>query len=130
LTVFSLSRAQQWAEKFGIELWNLGKKKKLFKIQKGLKSILSGDYITRRKDVVESFKQSQIVSRSGSKIVEDIAKEIKYMMDSRISAIRRVVDVAQELGAIAATSEEIVEKNFTYYNSKEMVEPSEILIRF
>lgn len=48
------------------------------------------------------------------------------MMETRISAIRRVVDTAQEIGAIAAASEEIVEKNFTYYNSKEMVEPSEI----
>lgn len=75
---------------------------------------------------MESFKQSQIVSRSGSKIVEDIAKEIKFMMETRISAVRRVVDTAQELGSIAAGSDEIVEKNFTYYNSKEMVEPSEV----
>lgn len=87
-----------------------------------------GDYITRRKDVVESFKQAQIVNRSGSKIVEEIAREIKYMMDSKISAIKRVVDTAQEIGAIAASSEEIVEKNFTYFNSKEMIEPSEIPI--
>lgn len=76
--------------------------------------------------MVESFKQSQIVSRSGPKIVDEIAKEIKYMMDARISAIRRVVDTAQEIGAIAAASEDIVEKNFTYYNSKEMIEPSEV----
>lgn len=47
-------------------------------------------------------------------------------MDARISAIRRVVDTAQEIGAIAAASEDIVEKNFTYYNSKEMIEPSEV----
>lgn len=87
---------------------------------------LSGDYITKRKDVAESFKNSQIVQRSGSKVVEDISKEIKFMMDSRISAIRRVVDTAQEIGARAAASDEIVEKNFTYFNSKEMVEPSEI----
>lgn len=76
--------------------------------------------------MVESFKQSQIVSRSGSKIVEDIAKEIKFMMDARISAVRRVVDTAQEIGSIAAGSDEIVEKNFTYFNAKEMVEPSEV----
>lgn len=75
---------------------------------------------------MDSFKQSQIVPRSGSKIVEDIAKEIKFMMDARISAVRRIVDTAQEIGSIAAASEEIVEKNFTYYNSKEMVEPSEV----
>lgn len=75
---------------------------------------------------MESFKQSQIVSRSGSKIVDDISKEIKYMMDTKISAMRRIVDTAQEIGAIAAASDEIVEKNFTYFNSKEMIEPSEV----
>lgn len=50
--------------------------------------ISSGDFITRKKDVLESFKQAQIVNRSGSKIVEDIAKEIKYMMDAKISAVK------------------------------------------
>jgi voltage-dependent calcium channel alpha-2/delta-3 len=85
-----------------------------------------GDFITRRQDVIESFKQSQIVNRSGTKIVDDIAKKIKYMFDARISAIRRIVDSAQEIGSIAATSDEVVEKNYTYYNSKEMIEPSEI----
>lgn len=87
---------------------------------------LPGEFITRRKEVIDSFKPSQIVSRSGSKIVEDIAKEIKFMMDARISAVRRVVDTAQEIGSIAAGSDEIVEKNFTYFNSKEMIEPSEV----
>lgn len=75
---------------------------------------------------MESFKESQIVSRSGSKIVDDIAKEIKYMMDARISAIRRIVDAAQEKAASASNSDEIVEKNFTYFNAKEMIEPSEV----
>lgn len=42
--------------------------------------------------------------------------------------MQRIVDTAQEIGAIAASSDELVEKNFTYYNSKEMVEPSEIPI--
>lgn len=47
-------------------------------------------------------------------------------MDARISAIRRIVDTAQEIGSISASSDEIVERNFTYYNSKEMIEPSEV----
>jgi voltage-dependent calcium channel alpha-2/delta-3 len=76
--------------------------------------------------VVQSFKQAQIVNRSGSVIVEEIAKEIKKMMDSKISAIKRIVDTAQEIGSISASNDEVVENNFTYYNSKLMIEPSEV----
>lgn len=85
-----------------------------------------GEFITRKKDVVQSFKQAQIVNRSGSAIVDEIAKEIKKMMDARISAIRRIVDTAQEIGSISASSDEVVERNFTYYNAKMMIEPSEV----
>ncbi|XP_070491988.1 voltage-dependent calcium channel subunit alpha-2/delta-3 isoform X2 [Chironomus tepperi] len=100
--------AQQWAEKFGVELFNFG------------------EFITRKEHVLQSYKQAQIVNRSGVTIVEDIAKEIKKMMDARISAIKRIVDTAQEIGSISASSDEVVERNFTYYNSKEMIEPSEV----
>lgn len=48
------------------------------------------------------------------------------MMDARISAIRRIVDTAQEIGSISASSDEVVERNFTYFNAKLMIEPSEI----
>jgi voltage-dependent calcium channel alpha-2/delta-3 len=47
------------------------------------------------------------------------------MMDARISAIKRIVDTAQEIGSISASNDEVVETNYTYYNSKEMIEPSE-----
>lgn len=47
-------------------------------------------------------------------------------MDARISAIRRIVDTAQEIGSISASSDEVVERNFTYFNAKLMIEPSEI----
>ncbi|KAG5680433.1 hypothetical protein PVAND_009941 [Polypedilum vanderplanki] len=106
--VIKYQTAQQWAEKFGVDLWSLG------------------EFITRKNDVVQSFKQAQIVNRSGSVIVEEIAKEIKKMMDARISAIKRIVDTAQEVGSISASNDEVVEKNFTYYNSKQMIEPSEV----
>lgn len=105
---FIISRARQWAEKFGIELFNLG------------------EFITRKNDVVQSFKQAQIVNRDGSALVDEIAKEIKNMMEARISAIKRIVDTAQVIGSISASSDEVVERNFTYYNSKEMIEPSEV----
>lgn len=98
----------------------------IFLISLSLAFILAGDFITRRQEVVDSFKQSQIVNRSGPKIVDDIAKKIKYMFDARISALRRIVDAAQEVGSNAAITDEVVEKNYTYYNSKDMIEPSEI----
>lgn len=75
---------------------------------------------------MSSFQKAQIVPRSGNDIAEEIAKDIKKMMDARISAIKRIVDAAQEIGSISASNEEIVERNFTYYNAKEMIEPSEV----
>uniref|UniRef100_A0A1B0CCX1 Putative secreted protein n=1 Tax=Lutzomyia longipalpis TaxID=7200 RepID=A0A1B0CCX1_LUTLO len=59
-----------WAEKLGIELWHVG------------------DFITRRKLVQDSFKQAQVVPRSGQKIADEMAKEILYLMESRISAVK------------------------------------------
>ena len=37
---------------------------------------------------LQSYKLAQIVPRSGAKIVDDMSKEIKYMMDAKISAVR------------------------------------------
>lgn len=85
-----------------------------------------GEFITRKKEVVSSFQKAQIVNRSGDIIVDEIAKEIKKMLDARISAIRRIGDIAQEIGSNSASSDEIVERNFTYFNAKEMIEPSEV----
>lgn len=73
-----------------------------------------------------SFQKAQIVPRSGNDIADEIAKEIKKMMDAKISAIKRIVDTAQEMGSISASSDEIVEDNYTYYNAKDMIEPSEV----
>uniref|UniRef100_A0A1A9VAT9 VWFA domain-containing protein n=1 Tax=Glossina austeni TaxID=7395 RepID=A0A1A9VAT9_GLOAU len=92
-----------WADKLGMELFHLG------------------DFITRRKEVQESFKQAQVVSRSGAKIVENMANEIKTMMDAKISAVRRIMDAAENT---ALTNEE-ADKFFSYYNAKDMIEPHE-----
>ncbi|XP_055376852.1 voltage-dependent calcium channel subunit alpha-2/delta-3 isoform X2 [Condylostylus longicornis] len=94
-----------WAEKLGVELWHLG------------------DFITRRKDVQESFKQARVVARSGSKIAETIAYEIKMMMDLKVSAVRRIMDIAENT-ALAHQNEKL-QANFSYYNAKEMLEPHE-----
>ncbi|KAM7358603.1 voltage-dependent calcium channel subunit straightjacket isoform 2-T2 [Cochliomyia hominivorax] len=94
-----------WADKLGMELFHLG------------------DFITRRKEVQESFKQAQVVSRAGAKIVENMANEIKTMMDSKISAVRRIMDTAENT-ALTYQSEK-PDKYFSYYNAKEMIEPDE-----
>ncbi|XP_061394784.1 voltage-dependent calcium channel subunit alpha-2/delta-3 [Musca vetustissima] len=94
-----------WADKLGMELFHLG------------------DFITRRKEVQESFKQAQVVSRSGSKIVENMANEVKTMMDLKISAVRRIMDTAENT-ALTYQMEK-PNKYFSYYNSKEMIEPHE-----
>ncbi|XP_013110373.1 voltage-dependent calcium channel subunit alpha-2/delta-3 isoform X4 [Stomoxys calcitrans] len=94
-----------WADKLGMELFHLG------------------DFITRRKEVQESFKQAQVVTRSGAKIVENMANEIKIMMDSKISAVRRIMDTAENT-ALTYQMEK-PDQLFSYYNSKEMIEPGE-----
>ncbi|XP_037905987.1 voltage-dependent calcium channel subunit alpha-2/delta-3 isoform X5 [Hermetia illucens] len=95
----------RWVDKLGLELWHLG------------------DFITRRKEVQESFKEAEVVSRVGAKIVEDMANDIKVMMDLKISAVRRIMDTAENT-AMSHQNEE-VDKYFEYYNSKDMIEPGE-----
>uniref|UniRef100_A0A1A9WG46 VWFA domain-containing protein n=1 Tax=Glossina brevipalpis TaxID=37001 RepID=A0A1A9WG46_9MUSC len=103
MSLFLITCVHSWADKLGMELFHLG------------------DFITRRKEVQESFKQAQVVSRSGAKIVENMANEIKTMMDAKISAVRRIMDAAENT---ALTNEE-ADKFFSYYNAKDMIEPHE-----
>ncbi|EDS45842.1 dihydropyridine-sensitive l-type calcium channel [Culex quinquefasciatus] len=98
---------QGWAEKLGAELASLG------------------DFITRRKDVEDSFKQAQVVSKNGQKIVEEMAKDLKYMMDAKVSAVKRIMDTAENTAI--SYDEEPVNQSFQYYNAKEMIEPGEII---
>uniref|UniRef100_A0A182UKT1 MD-2-related lipid-recognition domain-containing protein n=1 Tax=Anopheles melas TaxID=34690 RepID=A0A182UKT1_9DIPT len=69
-TTIKYNVVQAWAAKLGGELWHLG------------------DFITRRKEVEESFKQAQVVNKNGAKIVEEMAKDLKYMMDAKVSAVK------------------------------------------
>ncbi|XP_055704194.1 voltage-dependent calcium channel subunit alpha-2/delta-3 isoform X3 [Phlebotomus papatasi] len=92
-----------WAEKLGIELWHVG------------------DFITRRKLVQDSFKQAQVIPRSGQKIAEEMSKEILYLMESRISAVKRIMDAAENM-AVSYEHKE-ADPEFRYYNAKEMIEP-------
>ncbi|XP_026478541.1 voltage-dependent calcium channel subunit alpha-2/delta-3-like [Ctenocephalides felis] len=92
-----------WAEKLGTELWT------------------SGDFITRRKQVQESYKSAKVVVRDGNVLVGEMAREIKYMMDLKISAVKRIMDAAENTAVSA--KDEPVTKEYRYYNSKELYPP-------
>ncbi|XP_050073471.1 voltage-dependent calcium channel subunit alpha-2/delta-3 isoform X2 [Anopheles maculipalpis] len=106
-TTIKYNVVQAWAAKLGGELWHLG------------------DFITRRKEVEESFKQAQVVSKNGQKIVEEMAKDLKYMMDAKVSAVKRIMDTAENTAI--SFDEEPVNQSFQYYNAKQMIEPGEII---
>ncbi|XP_053957094.1 voltage-dependent calcium channel subunit alpha-2/delta-3 isoform X2 [Anastrepha ludens] len=97
--------AHSWADKLGMELFHLG------------------DFITRRKEVQESFKEAQVVSRSGAKIVENMAHDVKMMMDLKISAVRRIMDTAENTALSHQNEKE--DQFFSYYNAKDMREPDD-----
>ncbi|KRF79596.1 voltage-dependent calcium channel subunit alpha-2/delta-3 isoform X3 [Drosophila virilis] len=94
-----------WADKLGLELFSLG------------------DFITRRKEVQESFKEAKVVTRQGGIIVESMAKEIEMMMDLKVSAVRRIMDTAENTAL--SHQNDMADKMFSYYNAKEMAEPGE-----
>ncbi|XP_023033749.1 voltage-dependent calcium channel subunit alpha-2/delta-3 isoform X8 [Drosophila willistoni] len=94
-----------WADKLGMELFHLG------------------DFITRRKEVQESFKEAKVVSRNGASIVDSMAKEIEMMMDLKVSAVRRIMDTAENTAL--SHQNDMADKMFSYYNAKEMLEPND-----
>lgn len=61
--------------------------------------------------------------RDGKKILETMVTEIESMFKSKISAVQRIMDAAEN----AAMSHDIEKCNdhFRYFDSKEMLEPSE-----
>ncbi|XP_068145664.1 voltage-dependent calcium channel subunit alpha-2/delta-3 isoform X5 [Drosophila tropicalis] len=94
-----------WADKLGMELFHLG------------------DFITRRKEVQESFKEAKVVIRNGPSIVDSMAKEIEMMMDLKVSAVRRIMDTAENTAL--SHQNDMADKMFSYYNAKEMLEPND-----
>lgn len=63
-------RVKTWAHKLGFELSQLGK------------------YVTNVEKFHESYKQADVTPRDGKSLVREIAKDIKTMMESKISAIK------------------------------------------
>ncbi|XP_011136363.1 voltage-dependent calcium channel subunit alpha-2/delta-3 isoform X2 [Harpegnathos saltator] len=79
----SFNTVKTWAHKLGFELSQLGK------------------YVTNVEKFHESYKQADVTVRDGKSLVREIAKDIKAMMESKISAIKRIMDVA-ETSALSA----------------------------
>ncbi|XP_076657364.1 voltage-dependent calcium channel subunit straightjacket isoform X1 [Halictus rubicundus] len=94
----SNSTVKAWAEKLGFELSQLGK------------------YVTNVEKFHESYKQAEVKPRDGNALVHEIAKDIRAMMESKISAIKRIMDVA-ETSALSAPDAD-PPKTFLFINAK------------
>ncbi|XP_053612990.1 voltage-dependent calcium channel subunit alpha-2/delta-3 isoform X3 [Plodia interpunctella] len=98
-----LNSVQAWAVKLGTELYHFG------------------EFITRKKEVQDSFKSAQIESRDGEKLVQSMSDDIRAMMELKISAVKRIVEAAENMAF--DKQNEPVPEDFKFYNSKEMEEP-------
>ncbi|XP_014615597.1 PREDICTED: voltage-dependent calcium channel subunit alpha-2/delta-3, partial [Polistes canadensis] len=94
----SHNTVKTWAEKLGFELSQLGK------------------YVTNVEKFHESYKHAQVVKNAGGDLAGEIANDIKAMMESKISAIRRIMDVA-ETSALSAPDADPPE-SFEFVNAK------------
>lgn len=68
--VFTYDRVKTWAHKLGFELSQLGK------------------FVTKVEKFQDSYKAADMTPRDGAALVQEIAKDIKTMMESKISAIK------------------------------------------
>ncbi|XP_017890137.1 voltage-dependent calcium channel subunit alpha-2/delta-3 isoform X2 [Ceratina calcarata] len=94
----SSATVKRWAHRLGFELSQLG------------------TYVTNVEKFHESYKQATVKPRDGNALVHEIAKDIKAMMESKISAIKRIMDVA-ETSALSAPDVD-PPKNYNFTNAK------------
>lgn len=71
--------------------------------------------------VFQSFKSAQVESRDGEKLVQSMADDIHSMMELKISAVKRIVEAAENMAF--DKQNEPVPDDFQFFNSKEMEEP-------
>ncbi|XP_033217847.1 voltage-dependent calcium channel subunit alpha-2/delta-3 isoform X2 [Belonocnema kinseyi] len=93
----SFNTAKSWAGKLGFELSQLGK------------------YVTNVEKFQETYKHATVQAKDGSALVKEMAKDIKEMMESKISAIKRIMDVAQKVAESAPDVDP--PKGFKYVNA-------------
>ncbi|XP_045527355.1 voltage-dependent calcium channel subunit alpha-2/delta-3 isoform X3 [Pieris brassicae] len=96
----SFNTVQGWGVKLGTELYHFG------------------EFITRKKEVEDSWKSAQIESRDGEKLVQSVADDIRAMMELKISAVKRIVEAAENMAF--DKQDDPVPEDFQFFNSKEM----------
>ncbi|XP_011260167.1 voltage-dependent calcium channel subunit alpha-2/delta-3 isoform X2 [Camponotus floridanus] len=74
----SINTVKTWGEKLSFELSQLAK------------------YVTKVEKFQENYKSTTVAPRDGAALVIEIAKDIKRMMESKISAIKRIMDTAEQ----------------------------------
>ncbi|XP_044013725.1 voltage-dependent calcium channel subunit alpha-2/delta-4 isoform X2 [Aphidius gifuensis] len=91
----SVATVKTWAHKLGFELSQLGK------------------YVTNIEKFEQSYKQAEIKPRDGNALVHEIAKDIKAMTDAKMSAIKRIMDVAETTAESASDDDSAADFNYT-----------------
>ncbi|XP_018330048.1 voltage-dependent calcium channel subunit alpha-2/delta-3-like isoform X2 [Agrilus planipennis] len=97
-----LKIVRNWAQKLGAELKSFG------------------EMVTRRTFVVDSFKRYTIENENGDNLVKQIADRISNMMEEKVKAVRRIMEVAENK---AVSQGDYVEPNFDFYNAKNLINP-------
>ncbi|XP_011305922.1 voltage-dependent calcium channel subunit alpha-2/delta-3 isoform X2 [Fopius arisanus] len=106
--VVSFTTVKTWAHKLGFELSQLGK------------------YVINVQKFEDSYKTAQVIPRDGNALVHEIAKDIKAMMESKMSAIRRIMDIAETV----ALDDEQLDVNYTYTNAKNVSQELQYSVHF
>ncbi|XP_031332073.1 voltage-dependent calcium channel subunit alpha-2/delta-3 isoform X2 [Photinus pyralis] len=91
---------RNWAEKLGGELWHFG------------------ELVTRRNMVIDSYKRTTVVPEDGDSLLKDMAEKIKKMMDEKVTAVRRIMEVAENKAVMQGDD---VEPSFEFYNAKNLI---------
>ncbi|XP_022196904.2 voltage-dependent calcium channel subunit alpha-2/delta-3 isoform X3 [Nilaparvata lugens] len=99
-----------WSDRIGSELYALS------------------EMMTRRNKILESFKEARVEPLQGTKLVEDIAKDLKQMMDAKMKAIERIMDTAQSAAKEFMDKGGKIPDDYKYYNSKHLVEPGTLAV--
>ncbi|XP_046751173.1 voltage-dependent calcium channel subunit alpha-2/delta-3 isoform X2 [Diprion similis] len=94
----SYKTVKSWAHKLGFELSQLGK------------------YVTQAQKLEASYAQAEVKPRDGTALVQEIAKDIGFLMESKISAVKRIMDVAESLAENASNN---VKTPVKYHNAKD-----------
>ncbi|XP_072766737.1 voltage-dependent calcium channel subunit straightjacket isoform X2 [Anoplolepis gracilipes] len=99
----SFKTVKTWAHKLGFELSQLGK------------------FVTKVEKFQENYKKElenngKLTPRDGSALVHEIAKDIKIMMESKISAIKRIMDTAEQ-SALSSMETDPLE-SYEFINAK------------